>query len=376
MTPSAEDPISAAEPPRTGETAAGRAHQAFRPRPAQPAVPDDGRRPGFGAARRHGGPDRPATSELKIVPRRHPWRWLAIIVIGVLTAMLVNMLVFSHVHRNGQLQPRIQWGIIGHYFLTSSVLNGIVITLYATAIAMVMGILIGIILAVMRLSPNPIVSGAAWTYTWFFRGTPVLVQIYFWFDIAYIFPQVSFGIPFGPSFFTLDLNTFLTAVIAGILALGLNEGAYMAEIVRAGILSVDSGQVEAATSLGMRRISTMRRIVLPQAMRVIIPVTGNETISMLKTTSLLSVIAVGELLYKVIAIYSVTYQTVPLLIVASLWYLIITTVLTIGQFFVERYYSKGQVGVRRVGFLETWWMNVRFARARSRIASDTGDLLP
>lgn len=326
--------------------------------------------------RRDGLSDRPGTPELRVVARRHPWRWVAIIVIAVLTAMLVNMLAFSHVHRNGQTQPRIQWGIIGHYFFTSSVLHGIVITLYATAIAMLVGILIGIALAVMRLSPNPIVSGAAWTYTWFFRGTPVLVQVYFWFDIAYIFPQVSFGIPFGPSFFTLDLNTFLTAIIAGILALALNEGAYMAEIVRAGILSVDSGQVEAATSLGMTRIATMRRIVLPQAMRVIIPVTGNETISMLKTTSLLSVIAVGELLYKVIAIYSVTYQTVPLLIVASLWYLIITTVLTIGQFFIERHYSRGQVGVRRVGLLETWWMNVRYTRAHARNSSELGDLRP
>lgn len=290
---------------------------------------------------------------------------MAIAVIGVLTAMLVNMLAFSHVERSGIREPRIQWGVIGHYFATSSVMAGVTITLYATAIAMVMGILIGIALAVMRLSPNPIVSGAAWVYTWFFRGTPVLVQIYFWFDVAYIFPHVSFGVPFGPGFLTVNLNTFLTPVIAGILALGLNEGAYMAEIVRAGILAVDSGQVEAASSLGMTRVATMRHIVLPQALRVILPVTGNETISMLKTTSLLSVIAVGELLYKVIAIYSVNYETVPLLIVASLWYLIVTTVLTIGQFFVERHYARGQLGVRHVGLVETWWENFRYSHAHA-----------
>lgn len=309
-----------------------------------------------------------AAQQLKVVPRRHPWRYLAIAIIGLLTAMLVNMLAFSYVHRNGQVQPRIQWGIIDHYFVASTILHGIVITLYATAIAMIIGIIIGVVLAVMRLSPNPIVSGAAWTYTWFFRGTPVYVQILFWYDIAYIFPEMSFGVPFGPGFVTLHLTTFLTPIIAGILALGLNEGAYMSEIVRAGILSVDSGQVDAASSLGMTRIATMRRIVLPQAMRVIIPVTGNETISMLKTTSLLSVIAVPELFYRAIAIYSVNYETVPLLIVASIWYLIVTTLLTIGQFFIERHYSRGLYGIRRVGFLETWWNNLRFARMRTTLA--------
>jgi polar amino acid transport system permease protein len=193
----------------------------------------------------------------------------------------------------------------------------------------------------MRLSANPLLSGASWAYIWFFRGTPVLVQLLFWYNLAALYPQVSLGIPFGPAFVHGSANSLITALTASILGLGLNEGAYMAEIVRAGILSVDHGQVEAAQALGMTRAVTMRRIILPQAMRVIIPPTGNETISMLKTSSLASVITVTELLYAVQLIYSVNFKTIPLLLVASLWYLIATSVLTIGQYYVERHYARG-----------------------------------
>ena len=208
---------------------------------------------------------------------------------------------------------------------------------------MAIGIVLGVLLAVMRLSPNPLVSGAAWVYIWFFRGTPVLVQILLWYNIAALYPKFSVGIPFGPTFFHFTATTVITPFVAGMLGLGLNEGAYMAEIVRAGIISVPEGQTEAAQSLGMRRLQTIRRIVLPQAMRVIVPPTGNETISMLKTTSLVSVIALPhpELLYAAQLIYSVNYLTIQLLIVASLWYLIVTTVLTIGQYYLERRYARG-----------------------------------
>jgi len=208
---------------------------------------------------------------------------------------------------------------------------------------MAIGIVLGVLLAVMRLSPNPLVSGASWVYIWLFRGTPVLVQILLWYNIAALYPRLSLGIPFGPTFAQVDANSLITPFVAGMLALGLNEGAYMAEIVRAGVISVPEGQTHAAQSLGMTRLQTMRRIVLPQAMRVIVPPTGNETISMLKTTSLVSVIALPhpELLYAAQLIYSVTYQTIQLLIVASLWYLIVTTVLTIGQFYLERYFGRG-----------------------------------
>ncbi len=193
----------------------------------------------------------------------------------------------------------------------------------------------------MRLSVNPLVSGASWLYIWLFRGTPVLVQILFWGYISALYPRLSLGIPLGPQFVHFTANSVISPFVAGMLALGLNEGAYMAEIVRAGIISVEEGQTEAAQSLGMTRLQTMRRIVLPQAMRVIVPPTGNETISMLKTTSLVSVIAVTDLLYSVQLIYAVNYRTIPLLIVASIWYLIVTTLLSFGQYYLERYFGRG-----------------------------------
>lgn len=270
--------------------------------------------------------------QVKAVPVRHPGRWVAAAGVLVLVAMFVNTLVTN---------PRFEWDVIGRYFLSSRVLDALVLTLLLTVVAMAIGIVLGVILAVMRLSVNPLLSSASWVYIWFFRGTPVLVQLLFWFNLAFLYPQVSLGIPFGPSFVQGNANDFISALFAAILGLGLNEGAYMAEIVRAGILSVEHGQVEASQALGMTRAQTMRRIILPQAMRVIIPPTGNETISMLKTSSLASVITVTELLYAVQLIYSVNFKTIPLLIVASIWYLIMTSLLTVGQYYIERYYARG-----------------------------------
>ena len=270
--------------------------------------------------------------DIKAIPVRHPGRWLAAAVVLVLVAMLVHTLVTN---------PRFEWDVIGSYFLSARVLEGLQITILLTVVAMAIGIVLGVILAVMRLSANPLLSGASWAYIWLFRGTPVLVQLLFWFNLAFLYPRISIGVPFGPSFAQADANDFITGLTAAILGLGLNEGAYMAEVVRAGILSVEHGQSEAAQALGMSRIQTMRRIILPQAMRVIIPPTGNETISMLKTSSLASVITVTELLYAVQLIYSVNFKTIPLLIVASIWYLIVTSVLTTGQFYLERHYARG-----------------------------------
>jgi polar amino acid transport system permease protein len=270
--------------------------------------------------------------EIKAIPVRHPGRWIAAGIIVLLLASLAKSMTSN---------SRFQWGVVGQYFFTSRILHGLLLTLELTVTSMAIGIAIGVLLAVMRLSPNPLVSGASWLYVWFFRGTPVLVQIIFWFYIAALYPRIGVGIPFGPTFAHLNATTLITPFVAGMLALGLNEGAYMAEIVRAGIISVDEGQTEAAQALGMSRLLAMRRIVLPQAMRVIIPPTGNETISMLKTTSLVSVIAVTELLYSAQLIYSATYQTIPLLIVASLWYLIVTTVLSIGQVYLEQHFGRG-----------------------------------
>jgi len=293
-----------------------------------------------------GGPT-PGPPPRKTVPVRHPGRWVASALILVLVAMLVNTLLFSHTPRGGVREGRFQWGVVGHYLFATPILKGIVITLELTVIAMVLGVVIGILLAVMRLSPNPLLSGSAWLYIWFFRGTPVLVQLTFWYvGISYLYPQLSIGLPFASygNFGQLDTftaNTLVTSFVAGALGLSLNEGAYMAEIVRAGIISVDDGQTEAAQSLGMTKAQTMRRIVLPQAMRVIIPPTGNEVISMLKTTSLVYAIALADLFTASQNIANTTYQTVPLLVVASLWYLFFTSVLTIGQYYVERHYARG-----------------------------------
>lgn len=256
--------------------------------------------------------------------------------------MAVHSLFFSTTTRNGVPgQERFEWSIISKYFGSQQVLDGLVVTLQLTALAMLIGISLGVVMAVLRLSPNPLVSGSSWLYIWFFRGTPVYVQLLFWYSIGYLFPKLSIGLPFGPEFLHIDSNTAITPFVAAAVGLGLNEGAYMAEIVRAGILSVDEGQTEAAHALGMSRLQTMRTIVLPQAMRVIAPPTGNETISMLKTTSLAAAITVLELTKSVNAIYARTYQTIPLLMVASFWYLIVSSVLTVGQYYVERHFARG-----------------------------------
>ncbi len=271
--------------------------------------------------------------EIQSVPVRHWGRWIASAIVLFLVVVLVHSVATN---------PRFGWSTVGNFLFDPRVLRGVRATIVLTVVSMVIGIAVGVVLAVMRLSPNPLVAGGSWFYIWFFRGTPVLVQIIFWNFIAALYPKLSIGIPFGgPVFASVDANHLVKPFVVAILALGLNEGAYMAEIVRAGMLSVDEGQTEASQALGMSRLQTLRRIVLPQAMRVIIPPTGNETISMLKTSSLVSVIAYAELLYSVQIIYSANYKTIPLLIVASIWYLVMTTVLSFGQYFLERHYGRG-----------------------------------
>lgn len=270
--------------------------------------------------------------DIVAVPVRRPGRWIAAAIVVVVAAALIRSVVTN---------PRFEWNVVGEYLFDRRILEGLLVTIELTVIAMAIGIALGVLLAVMRLSANPLVAGASWLYIWFFRGTPVLVQLLFWYYIAALYPKLGLGIPFGPAFVHPNVNTLITAFRAGILGLGLNEGAYMAEIVRAGMISVDEGQTDAAQSLGMSRVQTLRRIVLPQAMRVIIPPTGNETISMLKTTSLASVIAVTELLYSAEQIFAVNYKTIQLLIVASIWYIVCTSVLYVGQHYLERHYGRG-----------------------------------
>jgi polar amino acid transport system permease protein len=269
---------------------------------------------------------------IKAIPVRHPGRWVAAAIVALLAVVVI---------RSVATNPRFQWSVVGEYLFSRQITHGAVVTLELTVVAMVIGIVLGVVLALMRLSTNPLVSSASWFYIWVFRGTPVLVQIIFWSFIAALYPKIDLGIPFGPSFIHADANHLITPFLAAILALGLNEAAYMSEIVRAGLLSVDEGQSEAAHALGLTPMQTTRRIVLPQAMRVIVPPTGNETISMLKTSSLVSVIAFTELLYSAQLIYSRTYQTIPLLIVVSIWYLAFTSVLSIGQYYLERRFGRG-----------------------------------
>jgi len=288
-------------------------------------------------------PGRP--EDIKAVPVRRPGRWVAAIVVVLVAAAIVRAIVTN---------KNFQWPVVGQYLFDSRVTHGVVVTIELTVLAMLIGVLLGVVLAVMRRSPNPLVAGASWLYIYFFRGTPLLVQILFWFSIAALFKTIDLGIPFGPSFIHINSNSAITPFVAALLGLGLNESAYMSEIVRAGFLSVGEGQSEAAASLGMSRLQVLRLIVLPQAMRVIIPPTGNETISMLKNTSLVSVIAYTELLYSVQQIYSVSFQTIPLLIVASIWYLAMTSVLYVGQYFIERRYGRGFSRAQRMTMRARW----------------------
>ncbi|WP_410637575.1 amino acid ABC transporter permease [Amycolatopsis sp. lyj-346] len=269
---------------------------------------------------------------IKAVPVRHYGRWVA----GVIV-LFVAFIVVRSVITNDALQ----WPVVGDYLFDDRVLRGLQNTLILTVISMLIGIVGGILLAVMRLSPNPLTSGAAGIYIWLFRGTPLITQLVIWNFLALAYPRLGLGVPFGPEFVSWDTNQLITQFTASLLGLGLNEAAYMAEIVRGGIQSVDSGQLEAASALGMSRTKTLRRIILPQAMRVIIPPTGNETISMLKTTSLVVAIGYFELMVAVQTIYSQNYKTVPLLITAAAWYLFMTSVLTLIQMQIEKRFARG-----------------------------------
>ena len=288
-----------------------------------------------GTPEKNVGPEPP--DEIEAVPVRHYGRWIAAGIVLLIVASLA---------RSAITNDRFEWSVIGDYLFDSRVLDGLRLTLELTVLGMLIGIVLGVILALMRLSANPVLSTVSWVYIWFFRGTPLLVQILIFFNIAALYPMIDLGIPLGPSFIHINGTNLVTPFFAGMLALGLNEGAYMSEIVRAGIISVDQGQFDAAKAVGMTQGQTMRRIVLPQSMRVIIPPTGNETISMLKNSSLVYVIAVKELLYTVTLIYSVNYKVIPLLIVASIWYLTATTVLSIGQYYLERHYGRGGPGAQ------------------------------
>jgi polar amino acid transport system permease protein len=292
-----------------------------------------------------------AAEALTAVPVRH-WgqRVSAVLLIG-----LLGLLIWT-VAQN----ENIQWDVVNRYLFDGGILRGLVVTVELTLLAMVIGIALGVVVAVMRLSTNPVLKYVSHAFVWLFRGTPVLVQLIIWFNLALIFPHIGVG------FAQADTNHLITPFVAALLGLGLNEGAYMSEIVRAGILSVDPGQTEAAHALGMPRTLLMRRIVLPQAMRIIIPPTGNETITMLKTTSLVAVIAANDLLTRAQAIYSGNYAVFELLLVASFWYLVLTSIASVFQYFLERRFARGfsRHGTAGPGVAQRVLANLRPGRVR------------
>jgi polar amino acid transport system permease protein len=285
--------------------------------------------------------------DLKAIPVRHWGR-----VVGAAVVVLLFLWLISAASKS----RNIEWGLIPQYLFNSSILQGVANTLFLSVAAQVMGIVLGVLFAVMRQSENYVLKSVASFYVWLFRGTPVLVQLLVWYNLALVFSTVTLKIPIVDwTIFSTPMNSFMTPLMAALLGLGLNEGAYMAEIVRGGLLSVDEGQSEAAMALGMSRGLTLRRIVLPQAMRVIIPPTGNEFISMLKTSALAILVNYGELAQRAQAIYQTTFKVIELLFVISIWYLVLTSVATIGQSFLERRYARGtsralqETLIRRIG---------------------------
>lgn len=277
-------------------------------------------------------PPRPAgpagPEAIKAVPVRHYGRYVSAVVALALLATIVY--AFS--------QGKINWGAVPDYFFDDRILRGVGQTMLLTVLSMAIGVVGGIVLAVMRLSKNPVTSSIAWSYIWFFRGTPVLVQLMVWFNLGLVFEYINLG-PIYKDYWASFMTPFLTAL----LGLGLNEAAYMAEICRAGLLSVDEGQTEASHALGMSHAKTLRRVVIPQAMRVIVPPTGNEVINMLKTTSLVATVQFYELLRYAQDIGQTSGAPVEMLFLAAAWYLLMTSVLSIGQYYLERHYARGSL---------------------------------
>lgn len=273
-----------------------------------------------------------ALDEVIYVPARRYGQW-AFIAFMLVVLGTVGWAVVSN--------PRMSWDVVGHYLFHPAILDGLVLTCWLTLVTTFLGLVIGIVLAIMRLSPNVLISGMSGVYVWFFRGTPLLVQLIILYNLASLFPTLSISIPFGPTLMSANTNTLITPYVAAILGLCLHEAAYMAEIVRGGLLSFDKGQRHAADALGMTGWQKFMHVVLPQVMPSIIPPIGNQLIGMLKMTSLVSVIALSDLLYSVQLIYSRNYQTIPLLLVACFWYLVATTMLSGAQRLVERRFGKG-----------------------------------
>lgn len=283
-----------------------------------------------GAAPTRQTPDDPAS--LKVVPVRHYARWVAAAAVLVLVAQFAHGLLTN---------PVWEWDVFRDYVLSETIVQAVWVTLQLTAYATVLGFLLGTVLAFMRLSQSPVLQTVAWTYIWIFRSIPMIVQLVFWFNLSALYKELGLGIPFGPVFWSVDSNSLIGTIGAAIIGLTLHQAAYAAEIVRGGVISVDRGQLEAAAALGIPRLRQIRRIVLPQAMRAILPTAGNEIIGLLKGTSVVYVMSIGELFYQAQVIYGRNGRVIPLLLVATAWYVVLTSLLSIAQHYVERRYARG-----------------------------------
>ncbi|MEU0505931.1 amino acid ABC transporter permease [Nocardia sp. NPDC005998] len=262
----------------------------------------------------------------------HPWRWVISAITLVLLAQFIHGLATN---------PGWDWSTFAKYFTAKSVLSALKVTLELTLWGTALGFLIGTALAIARLSNNPVLRVISWVYIWAFRSIPLIVQLLFWFNIAYLYNTLSLGIPFGPGFLTFEVNGVISGFTAAVIGLALHQAAYSAEIIRAGFISVDPGQLEAAAALGIPRLRQFRTVVVPQAMRSILPNATNEVISLFKGTSIVSVMAIAELFYQVQVIYGRNGRVVPLLMVATVWYIVLTTILSVAQYYIERHYAKG-----------------------------------
>jgi polar amino acid transport system permease protein len=274
----------------------------------------------------------PDISGMPVARELHWRRWLAA------AAILVALAAIARAFAGGQ----IEWSYVGRFLTAKVILDGIVNTMVMAVLAMALGIMLGVVVAIMRLSPNPVLQSVAAGYTWLFRGTPLILQLLLWFNLALVFPTI--GIPGLWSVRAVDV---MTPFLSALLGLGINQGAYTSEVMRAGMLSVDAGQYEAAQAIGMGRLRALRRIILPQAMRVVIPPLGNEFIGMVKATSLASVIQYPEVLHNAENIYYANSRVIELLIVAGLWYLLVVSILTPLQMLLERRFARGSLQIAR-----------------------------
>ncbi|WP_034915810.1 amino acid ABC transporter permease [Erwinia sp. 9145] len=268
---------------------------------------------------------------LRIVSKKYVGRWISALIVALL------LLAAGHSMLNN---PRFEWAVIAENFTAPSIIQGVLMTLQLTAISVIVGFAGGTVLALMRLSSNPVLVAVSWSYTWFFRGVPMLVQLFLWYNVAALYPTLSLSLPWIGEIWSAPANALISPFSAAVIALVMHQSAYAAEIIRAGIQSVGAGQIEAARALGYRPAQIFRHTILPQAMRAILPPAGNEVIGQLKTTAVVSVISLQDVLFSAQIIYQRTYEVIPLLLVATLWYLVLTSLLSVGQYYVERYFSR------------------------------------